>query len=87
MYDRKGYTTYDPLGGKRNTAYGSDADDVVIQVSVRVPNCGAASQLTGLVDQIARAAQERTAAEELAQLDREQAELDQRRAQLAGRGN
>ncbi|WP_133616624.1 hypothetical protein [Leucobacter luti] len=75
------------MGGKRNTAYGSDADDVVIQVSVRVPNCGAASQLTGLVDQIARAAQERTAAEELAQLDREQAELDQRRAQLAGRGN
>jgi hypothetical protein len=38
VYDRKGYLTADAFGGQRNAAYGSETDDVVIQMTIRVPN-------------------------------------------------
>lgn len=36
-YERKGYLTQDPLGGHRNTSYGRPNDDVILQITVRVP--------------------------------------------------
>jgi capsule polysaccharide export protein KpsC/LpsZ len=35
-YDRKGYMELDTFGGRRNPAYSSVDDDIVIQVTVRV---------------------------------------------------
>lgn len=37
VYDRKGYLDADTFGGKRN-AYGSTNDDVVLQLTIRIPN-------------------------------------------------
>lgn len=38
VYDRKGYHSQDDLAsGRRNTSYGSKENDVVLQVTVRVP--------------------------------------------------
>lgn len=37
MYDRKGYPSQTPLSNPQNKSYGSDIDDVLIQVTVRVP--------------------------------------------------
>jgi hypothetical protein len=38
LYDRKGYAEMDTFAGPRNASYGSDNDDVVIQVTVRIQN-------------------------------------------------
>lgn len=37
-YDRKGYISLDSVGGPRNKSYGSDTDDIVIQLTLRVRN-------------------------------------------------
>lgn len=36
VYDRKGYLSTDALGGPRNKSYGSDNDDVVLSVTLRI---------------------------------------------------
>lgn len=40
VYGRKGFMEADALGGKRNASYSSAADDVVFQVTVRIPHPG-----------------------------------------------
>jgi hypothetical protein len=37
-YDRKGYMALDTFGGHRNAAYSSVDDDIILQVTVRVPH-------------------------------------------------
>lgn len=36
LYDRKGYPTVDLFGAPRNTRYGSNADEIVVSVTVRI---------------------------------------------------
>lgn len=38
VYDRHGQMTLDKFGGDRNASYGRDSDDVIIQLTVRVPH-------------------------------------------------
>lgn len=38
VYDRKGYLETGPLDGSRRNSHQTDSDDVVLQVTVRVPN-------------------------------------------------
>lgn len=37
-YDRKGWLTMDTVGGSRNPSYASDVDDMIIQLTVRIPH-------------------------------------------------
>jgi len=36
VYNRKGYMSYDEVGGTKNPSYSSETDDLIIQVTVRV---------------------------------------------------
>ena len=36
VYERKEHLATDALGARRNTSYGSDRDDIVIQIAVRI---------------------------------------------------
>jgi hypothetical protein len=38
VYERKGYMEIEPLGKKRNSPYGSIDDDIVLQLTVRIPS-------------------------------------------------
>jgi hypothetical protein len=37
-YERHGHLTLDAVGGPRNKSYGSDRDDIIIQLTMRVSN-------------------------------------------------
>jgi len=36
VYNRKGFMSYDEVGGTKNPSYSSETDDLIIQVTVRV---------------------------------------------------
>jgi predicted ribosome quality control (RQC) complex YloA/Tae2 family protein len=48
VYDRNEWLTADTFGGKRNTSYSSGSDDVIIQVTLRVPNPARREELSNL---------------------------------------
>lgn len=81
VYDRKGYFSIDPLAGPRNRSYGSERDDVVLQLTMRVQR----SKVTELV----LAAQESQTKEiaaaiaaELVESELERTELESKIARL-----
>lgn len=43
IYDRKGYMNFDPVD-RRNKSYGSDGDDLIIQITVRVAGSNLSSK-------------------------------------------
>lgn len=38
LYDRKCEMSFDQFGTQRNASYGSESDDVLLQLTVRIPN-------------------------------------------------
>ena len=88
VYDRKGNFSVDELGGQRNNSYGSDGDEIVLQITVRV----SASEASELIDLAATAIEDRAAAALEAErqalaaqrrnLDAQIAELEARRSKL-----
>lgn len=75
VYERKGYLSYDALDGQRNTAYGSDDDDVLLQITVRVPHTEVEEDIIPILKA------ERAKREELA-LQKQKDELDAKIAAL-----
>lgn len=76
-YDRKGLMNLDPIGGPRNTAYGSEQDDVVLQLSVRVPyRTEGVKTLVKRAEVIARNAERQKALGELQDLENQQARVE-----------
>lgn len=82
VYDRKGYHSQDDLAsGRRNTSYGSKENDVVLQVTVRVPYRKAAKIVEALEDE--RITREEVAAQKKREeIDAEIARLQAERAAL-----
>lgn len=79
-YDRKGYISTTPVGGEINRSYGS-VDDVVLQITVRVP----ASEVKDLISEITNetvSAKEAILNEKREALDRQIAELQAQRASI-----
>lgn len=93
VYDRNDYMSADAFAGKRNASYASSNDDVVIQISLRVPNPKGRKELSNLAVleerltehnlnvERERLEKEIAAAEEAA--DKAQAAANQKREQLA----
>jgi len=88
FYDRKDYFSVDVLGGDRNYSYGSDSDEIALQVTVRVSPKQAeeivALAAASIADQKAAALEERRRAldaQKLA-LDAQIADLEAKRAKL-----
>lgn len=53
VYDRNGYMEADAFGGHQNPSYRGETDDVVLQLTVRVPHpksYGVADKLNAIVD-------------------------------------
>lgn len=92
MYQRKNEKTYDSFGNDRNRSYGSDCDDVVIQVTIVVPNHSPLYKdvmetvHTPVVDMVAeerkQAAKEKVE-QAAAAMDKAVADLEQAKATLA----
>lgn len=61
VYDRKGYHSYDGLGGYRNPSYGSKNSDVELQITVRIPFAKAEKIVEALTEE--RVAREEAAAQ------------------------
>lgn len=93
VYDRNDHFATDPFGGKRNTSYASDNDDVIVQLTMRIPNPKGYAALTRLVNLETAIAQEALEAErhelemdiaaEDAEAARAKANADAKRAKLA----
>lgn len=93
VYDRNDYMSADAFAGKRNASYANSNDDVVIQISLRVPNPKGREELSNLAVleerltehnlnvERERLEKEIAAAEETA--EKAQAAADQKREQLA----
>jgi len=82
-YDRKGYISTAPVGGEINSSYGSCYDDVVLQVTVRIP--GNEMKNNNLIYEITGEAVRSKAAlvkEQRAEIDRQIEELQARRDSL-----
>lgn len=37
-YERKGFLNHDGFGGHQNASYSSDTDDIILQLTIRIPN-------------------------------------------------
>lgn len=93
VYDRNDHFATDPFGGKRNTSYASDNDDVIVQLTMRIPNPKGYAALTRLVNLENAIVQETKEAErqalkadiaaEDAEAERAKANADAKRARLA----
>lgn len=93
VYDRNDYMSADAFAGKRNASYTTSNDDVVIQISLRVPNPKGREELSNLAVleerltehnlnvERERLEKEIAAAEETA--EKAQAAANQKREQLA----
>lgn len=82
VYPRKGHESVDLLGGHRNPAYGSPGDDIIVQVTYRIPRYNEAWELFNTVDADLRHA-EAVAAHEQAVRQFEEAQANLARAQAA----
>lgn len=87
VYDRKGYMNDDSFIGHQNPAYRNPTDDVVLQLTVRIPNpktvrggLDATARLEELAEKYDRRAEEARLNAELAQ-----AEADAQKAENAAR--
>jgi hypothetical protein len=87
VYDRKGYMNDDSFIGHQNPAYRSTTDDVVLQLTVRIPNpktvrggLEATARLEELAEEYDRRAEEARLNAELAQ-----AEADAQKAETTAR--
>ena len=73
---RKGYESFDTVGGRRNPAYGRDDDDFAIQISIRVrPDDEAYPALIKLHDEIAMSNAEKARAASEARVEALRSEL------------
>ena len=92
VYDRKGFPSFDALGEGRNKSYGSNSDDIVIQVTYVVPSYSEAYE--NFVE-VGSDLAEAKVAEEIRELEREleaeivrhkktQKDLDDRLKELRG---
>lgn len=82
-YDRKGYISTTPVGGELNSSYGSPYDDVVLQITVRIP--GNEMKNNDLIYEITGEAVRSEAAllkEQREEIDRQIEELQARRDSL-----
>jgi len=82
VYSRKGFLAEDPLGKvgdeSRNRSYGSDSDDVLLQVTVRLPQ----SLANDLIEDVSEKAKLQGRSAKRAELDARIAELEAERAAL-----
>lgn len=82
VYSRRGFLMEDPLGKigdeRRNRTYGSDSDDVLLQVTVRLPQ----SLADGLIEDVSERAKSGSREAKRAELDGRIAELEAERAAL-----
>lgn len=83
VYDRKGYLESDEFGGKRNPSYSSSTDDVVLQVTVRVPHPSTFRRGMESLEALEQKIQNLNTAEERRRLEAEAAEADARAEQAA----
>lgn len=84
VYERKGYLSADSLGGPRNSSYGSNSDDVLLQVTIRVRPRVAEKLIDNVKESILQEELE-IEAEERRRLDAELAALDAKRDELNAR--
>lgn len=81
-YERKGWLETDPIVGPHNASYNTDKDEVLVQVTVRIPRTDLFNKFEATLIEEDELKREEAARAALAQIEAEENALAARKAQI-----
>jgi hypothetical protein len=85
VYERRNWLETDPIVGRRNESYNTELDDILVQVTVRIPRTELFNKFEKTLQEEHELKQEEAAAAEIAKIEAEEAALAARKAAAQAR--